>query len=246
MRPSLLMAVLAFAAGAAPPSEDPTVQPVPDHANSTPRQAPTAPALEPVPPTPKAPAATKVGEAASITAQPLSEAAPKPPPHAATETAAPPKAVPADKGESTRPETREGLAGSAPADLKGSRKQAGDEAGLPAPAFYAAILARDAAQLAALCRAPFFFEGKSVASDAEIRRAWTAALERAPVDGLRLLGVDLYSPEEMVAKFGKAPEKLSSWPLKGGTISVGNLSGHAAVVLWKKTAGQWQAVAFHD
>jgi hypothetical protein len=58
--------------------------------------------------------------------------------------------------------------------------------------------------------------------------------------------VTLVSPEEMAAKYGKPPERLSSWPMKGGTLSVGNLGGHAAVVLWRKNGALWQAVGFHD
>lgn len=112
--------------------------------------------------------------------------------------------------------------------------------------YYEAILAKDAERVSGACRAPFFFEGKAVSIDADIRKLWESSLQSEPLKGVRLLGVELYTPEEMVAKYGKAPERLSAWPLKGNMISVGNLGGHAAVVLWRKSGVQWHAAGFHD
>jgi hypothetical protein len=112
--------------------------------------------------------------------------------------------------------------------------------------YYLAILSKNSEKLALLSRAPFFFEGKPVNSESDIKRTWENSLANQPLEGLRLSGVAFYTPEEMAARFGKPPDKLSGWPMKGGMLSVANLSGHAAIVLWRKNGALWQAFAFHD
>jgi hypothetical protein len=124
---------------------------------------------------------------------------------------------------------------------------------LPEPAleitariFYSRLLNKDAEGLAALCRPPFFFEAKAVATADEVKRRWSQMLENKSLDGVPLYGIDFLTPEEMIGKHGKPPEKLAGWTVKGGMLTVGNLGGRAAVVLWRKTGKDWQATGYHD
>jgi hypothetical protein len=115
-----------------------------------------------------------------------------------------------------------------------------------ARAYYVALLSKDVDRLMSLSRAPFYFESRAVSSHEEIKRRWASALANQPLESLRLLDIEVLSHEEMIKKYGKAPERLSAWPAGGGIYTVGNLSGHAAVVLWRRNGNAWQALAFHD
>ncbi|MBI5543407.1 MAG: hypothetical protein HY901_05930 [Deltaproteobacteria bacterium] len=112
---------------------------------------------------------------------------------------------------------------------------------------YGAVVTKDLESLMAFCRPPFFFEGKAISTDAEIRRKWQTSLANQPLESVRYLGMQSFTYDEMVARHGKPPDRLAAWPLKSGVFTVGNLGGHAAIVLWRKSAnGSWQAVGFHD
>jgi hypothetical protein len=115
-----------------------------------------------------------------------------------------------------------------------------------ARAYYVALLSKDVDRLVSLSRAPFYFESRAVSSPEEIKKRWASALANQPLESLRLLDIEVLSHEEMIKKYGKPPERLAAWPAGGGTYTVGNLSGHAAVVLWRRNGNGWQALAFHD
>ncbi len=133
--------------------------------------------------------------------------------------------------------------GRLPSDVRGSGP---DSLPLVAHELYTALLAKNVDRLAALSRAPFYFESRVASSPEEIKKRWASALSIQPLERLRLYDIDVLSPEEMVKKHGKPPERLSGWPLSGSTVTIGNFSGHAAVVLWRKSGNAWQAIAFHD
>lgn len=110
-----------------------------------------------------------------------------------------------------------------------------------------AILEKDVEVVLQYCKAPFFFEGKQLATDAEMRKKWETSLPGKLFEGYSVIGVEFFTFDEMVAKYGKPPEKLAGWPVRTGTLAVGNLGGHPVVVLWRKGAkGAWEAVGFHD
>jgi hypothetical protein len=112
--------------------------------------------------------------------------------------------------------------------------------------FYGAIVDKDIERLVALCRPPFHFESRSATSEAEIRRKWEASFQSEASHSLRLLAIEFLGYDEMVAKYGKSPDRLNAWPLRSGLFSVGNLNGHAVVVLWRKATTGWIPVALHD
>ncbi len=112
--------------------------------------------------------------------------------------------------------------------------------------FFERLLRRDTEGAVAYCRTPFFFEGKAVNTTDEVRRRWADAINSRAVERLTLYGIEVLTPEQMEAKYGKPPSKLGNWPTRGGMITVANLSGQAAVMLWKKSGNGWTAIAFHD
>jgi hypothetical protein len=112
--------------------------------------------------------------------------------------------------------------------------------------FYEALLARNIDALMLVCRPPFHFEALLAHSTDELRRRWTSSLQGRSLHRGEFQGFEVLTPEEMVQKYGKAPEKLAGWSTRGGMLSVGNLGGRAAIVLWRRAGASWQAVAFHD
>lgn len=225
---------------AAEPSASPRVEPEPKPAaEAHPRPAAVKPAAEemraPEKPEPKAvplnpdPLVLPSGRKAHEPASARAPGVPLPPPPAQT----PPPLV---RFADAVPEGR-------PSDARGSGPD-----GLLAAAheLYTALLAKNVDRLAALSRAPFYFESRAASSPEEIKKRWASALSTQPLESLRLYDIEVLSPEDTVKKHGKPPERLSGWPLSGSTLTIGNLSGHAAVVLWRKSGNAWQAVAFHD
>lgn len=115
-----------------------------------------------------------------------------------------------------------------------------------ARAFLVALQRGNIDALTLLSRVPFHFEGEVATTDEAVKQGWRSALQGKNLESTRLFDIDLLSPEEMTAKYGRPPERLASWPLKGAMIAVANLDGHPVVVLWKRSGQGWQALAFHD
>jgi hypothetical protein len=172
-------------------------------------------------------------------------AAPKPAPEAPLEKALDGAAALAPRASAQPPETSQ-AARPAAARVASERRSSEESILSAAQAFYTALLAKDVDRLATLSRAPFHFESRVANSPEEIKKRWASALSSQPLESLHLHDIEVLGPEEMVKKYGKPPERLAAWPMSGATLTVGNLSGHAAVVLWRKGGNGWQALAFHD
>ena len=115
-----------------------------------------------------------------------------------------------------------------------------------ARAFLVALQRGNIDALTLLSRVPFLFEGEAATTEDAVKQGWRSALQGKNLESTRLFDIDLLSPEEMATKYGRPPERLDSWPLKGAMIAVANIDGHPVVVLWKRSGQGWQALAFHD
>jgi hypothetical protein len=108
-----------------------------------------------------------------------------------------------------------------------------------------ALRSRDLETILLYCKAPFFFEGKQLVTEAEVKKRWEVELsseqQRRP-----LVAIEYFSFDEMVARYGRPPEKLAGWPMRQGTIVVANIGGHAVVMLWRKGPRGWECVGLHD
>jgi len=173
-------------------------------------------------------------------------AAPAPAPAAPAPVAAPAPALPPAAPQPAVAQPNPAAATAGAADPKAAKKGADEDLSEAARVFYLAILDKDVDRLVALCRAPFFFESRTANSEAEVRKKWETSLQSESMESLRVLGIEFFTYDEMLARYGKSPERLGSWPLRSGTFSVANLSGHAVVVLWRKVGAAWQPVGFHD
>jgi hypothetical protein len=147
---------------------------------------------------------------------------------------------PAEKAEAA--EAPEPIPCPVPPGLKGEAAAAF----APACSFLKAVAAREPQALSDLIHAPFFFEGKSVAGRDEVLKRWATLLGELRSTRATVYGVEIYSAEEMIKKYGKPPAKLDAVPLRGAMIAVGNIDGHATVLALRKDQGAWTVFAFHD
>lgn len=122
------------------------------------------------------------------------------------------------------------------------------QAQVVARGFFTDLIAGDTTRLVARAGYPFFLEGRKLDRPEDLRAQWGVALRSRRADLLKLYGVEVLPPAEMEKKYGKAPARLSGWNLKAPNtfVAVGNLSGHAAIVLLRQAGAAWQVVGFHD
>jgi hypothetical protein len=136
---------------------------------------------------------------------------------------------------------------SPPAAPSASAKKGVDPSlALHARAFFLALMRGDANSLALLCKLPFHFESRPVSTPEELKRGWSSALMGKSLASAKLYDVELLTADEMIEKYGRPPERLSAWPLKGGMLSIANIDGHPVIVLWKKSGQSWFAYGLHD
>lgn len=130
----------------------------------------------------------------------------------------------------------------APSTLKGELLQAW----APACEFFSGIADRDIGLMTAKLHAPFYFEGRSVAGADEVRKKWRELLADLGSAPEPFYGLELYTYDDMVKKYGKPPAKLDSVPLRGAIIAVANIDGHPEIAALKRENGAWAIFAFHD
>lgn len=94
---------------------------------------------------------------------------------------------------------------------------------------------------------PFLLEDKRYGSPDELVAAWVKELRDRRTDLITLYDVEVLSFAELEKKYGKPPERLG-YNLAGmqGYAAVGNLSGRAALFLFRMTPSGWRAFAYTD
>lgn len=114
--------------------------------------------------------------------------------------------------------------------------------------FFLDVLASDAQALASRAAFPFYLEDRRFDREDELFSEWLRNLRDKRTDLLTLYGIEVLTLQEMERKYGKPPARLSSVPLRTGKtlIAVGNLSGRAAVAVFRQVGNRWKIVAFHD
>jgi len=115
-------------------------------------------------------------------------------------------------------------------------------------AFFTALLAGDPGPLVSQADLPFFLEDRRIGSAEALRAEWLNQLRSKRTDLLRFNGFEALTPDEMEQRFGKPPARLSSWPIRSGRtyLVVANISGRAAVALYREVGGEWRIAAYHD
>ena len=116
-------------------------------------------------------------------------------------------------------------------------------------AIFNSILAGDARALVLLSAFPFQLEDRRLELPDELHKEWLKNLRAKRTDLMTLYDVEVFTPTEMEKKYGKPPARLSALPWKAPKtyVAVGNLSGHAAVAVFRMhPTGRWQLVGYHD
>lgn len=123
-----------------------------------------------------------------------------------------------------------------------------DQALVVARRFFEDLIAGDGRALVAASGLPFYLEDRRVDRADELRSEWARLLRSRRADLLSLYGVEILSAADMEKKYGRMPQRLSGWSTRGANtfLAVGNLSGHATVILLRQVGVAWQVLGFHD
>lgn len=114
--------------------------------------------------------------------------------------------------------------------------------------YFNALLLADARAVVKLSAFPFTLETRTFNTPDDLFAEWLRQLRAKRTDLLSLVDVQVFTPAEMEKKYGRPPARLASFPWRTGKtlIAVANLSGHAAVVVFRAYGAAWRAVAYHD
>ncbi len=123
-----------------------------------------------------------------------------------------------------------------------------EQAQVVARGFFTDLIAAETGRLVARAGYPFFMEARRVDRPEELRTQWGKSLRSRRADLLKLYSVDVFLLADMEKKYGKAPARLSAWSWRAPNtyVAVGNLSGHATVLLLHQAGAAWQVIGFHD
>jgi hypothetical protein len=114
--------------------------------------------------------------------------------------------------------------------------------------FFVDLIAADTPRLIARSGYPFFMEARRIDKPEDLRTQWGKSLRTRRADLLKLYSVEVFTVADMEKKYGKPPARLSSWAWRQPNtfVAVGNLSGHAAILLLHQVGAAWQVIGFHD
>ncbi len=114
--------------------------------------------------------------------------------------------------------------------------------------FFLDLIAADTGKLVARSGFPFFMEARRIDRPEDLRTQWGKSLRSRRADLLKLYSLEVLLPADMEKKYGKPPTRLSSWNWRSPNtyVAVGNLSGHATVLVLHQAGAAWQVVGFHD
>lgn len=159
-----------------------------------------------------------------------------------------PPAPPEPREHTPTPKTPRGTgrversAAAPPVDAKGGR--AGPEraqVARAALAFLDALVAGDAAQLAAASSERFSFDGDVRAGKEEIRQAWRTILAgRDAAQHASLLDLELLTAPEAISRLGPPPARLAPLASARGTwVAIANVSRRPVVLFVAREGGRW-------
>ncbi|RKH56848.1 hypothetical protein D7X96_38935, partial [Corallococcus interemptor] len=115
---------------------------------------------------------------------------------------------------------------------------------------FQSLLTGDVRSASAELTYPFQLEDKRFNTPEELVQAWVKQLRARRTDLVTLYDIEVLPMAEMEKKYGKPPARLGLDPraLKDTWAAVGNLSGHAAIFLFRgnPTNLSWHAFAYTD
>lgn len=236
------------------PAEKPAGEPAP------------APAAQPPPPR-KVPAAAATPTATAVTppapapaphpAAAVTPPAPAPAPHPAA-AVTPPAPAPATTRAPALPPTPSSAGAQLAPGREGARPTEEDLSpeGMAraiihqeARFLFQSLLTGDVRNASAELAYPFQLEDKRFNTPEELVQVWVKQLRARRTDLITLYDIEVLPIAEMEKKYGKPPARLGLDPraLKDTWAAVGNLSGHAAIFLFRGSQDlTWRAFAYTD
>ncbi|MBK7860752.1 MAG: hypothetical protein IPJ65_19545 [Archangiaceae bacterium] len=114
--------------------------------------------------------------------------------------------------------------------------------------FFTQLIAGDARNITQSCAFPFQLEERKLQNPDELFQEWLRNLRAKRTDLLTLYDIEVLSPADMEKKYGKPPARLANLPWRNPKtyVAVANLSGHAAVAVFKNTGTAWAVVGYAD
>ncbi|NOK10129.1 hypothetical protein HNS30_13920 [Corallococcus exercitus] len=114
---------------------------------------------------------------------------------------------------------------------------------------FQSLLTGDVRNASAELAYPFQLEDKRFNTPDELVQVWVKQLRARRTDLVTLYDIEVLPIAEMEKKYGKPPARLGLDPraLKDTWAAVGNLSGHAAIFLFRGSPDlSWHAFAYTD
>jgi hypothetical protein len=110
------------------------------------------------------------------------------------------------------------------------------------------LLNSDVRSIAPMLAYPFQLEERQLETPESLVVAWVKQLRQKRTDLITLYDVEVLPYAELEKKYGKPPARLGGIVPRGTEVyaAVANLSGRAAVFLYRKTDEGWQAFAYTD
>jgi hypothetical protein len=109
------------------------------------------------------------------------------------------------------------------------------------------LLSNDVRTIAPLLSYPFQLEERRFDTPESLVVTWVKQLRQKRTDLITLYDIEVLPYAEMEKKYGKPPARLGAIVPRGDVYAaVANLSGHAAVLLYRETGEGWRAFAYTD
>ncbi len=216
------------------------------------QEAPAAaPAAEPAPapaPTPAAEQASPAGEPAPAAEKPVRRRRAR---QEAAEAPAPAAQAPAPQAPAPAPTAQAPAAPApVPADPASAPEPGSIQEGLRDEARYllSYLLTGDVRSTVPMLAFPFQLEERSFDAPETLVVTWVKELRNKRTDLVTLYDIEVLPYAEMEKKYGKPPARLGAIVPRGTEVyaAVANLSGRAAVILYRQAGDGWRAFAYTD
>ena len=114
--------------------------------------------------------------------------------------------------------------------------------------FFALLLTGDVRALSHRLDLPFQLEGRRFTDNEALVTEWVHSLRQRRTDLVTLYDLEVLTPDEMERKHGAPPKRLGTLDYRTPNtyVAVANLSGHAAVAVFRISQGSVKAVAYTD
>ncbi|MFY0577622.1 hypothetical protein ACN28S_27820 [Cystobacter fuscus] len=110
------------------------------------------------------------------------------------------------------------------------------------------LLAGDVRGSVAYLTFPFQLEERRFDAPEPLVATWVKELRNKRTDLVTLYDIEVLPYAELERKYGKPPARLGAIIPRGTEVyaAVANLSGHAAIILYRQTEDGWKAFAYTD